>query len=158
MLIEIFILFALCRALGNRLREKERNPLGYQFLLVALWFTGEFTGAVVGTVIGMLASGDDEMVFFFFGYGGGLLGGALGAGAVFLIAHLLPSLVIEPMRIDPDDAYGPGWRRSDRELLDRFEQDGNRQRGGRKRSRRQLDDRVQDQDEPNDGSIYRLEQ
>ncbi len=157
MLLEIFIVFALCRALGNKLREKERNPLGYQFLLVAFWIVGEITGAIFGFVIGAIVNGGDEPSWLF-GYGGGLLGAACGAGAVFLIAHLLPSLAVEPMRIDPDDAYGPGWRRSDRELLDRFEQDGSRQRDGRKRSRRQSIDRIQDQDEPNDGSVYRLEQ
>ena len=129
-MIEIFIVFALCRALGNKLREKERNPLGYQFLLVVLWILGEIMGGIAGLIIGMIAENGDEPSLLFV-YGGGLLGAACGAGTVFLIAHLLPSLAVEPMRIDPDDAYGPGWRRSDRELLDRFEQDGNRSARGK---------------------------
>jgi hypothetical protein len=123
-MLEIFIVFRLCRTLGNKLREKERNPLGYQFLLVALWIVGEIMGGVVGFVVGAIANNGDEPSLLF-GYGGALLGAACGAGLVFFIAHQLPSLAIEPMRIDPDDAYGPGWRRSDRELLDRFDQEGN---------------------------------
>jgi hypothetical protein len=51
-MLEIFIVFRLCRALGNKLREKERSPLGYQFLLVASWIGGEIMGAIVGFVVG----------------------------------------------------------------------------------------------------------
>jgi hypothetical protein len=156
-MLEIFIVFRLCRALGNKLREKERNPLGYQFLLVALWIVGEIMGGIVGFVVGAIANNGDEPSLLF-SYGGALLGAACGAGLVFFIAHQLPSLAIEPTRVDPDDAYGPGWRRSDRELLDRFEQDGSRPRDDRNRSRRRSIDPNQDQGEPNDGSIYRLEQ
>jgi hypothetical protein len=118
-MLEIFILFRLCSALGSKLRDKGRNPIGFQLLLVFLWIAAEVTGGIIGFIIGAIATEIDDPAWIF-GIGGAVIGVACAAGLVFFIAHSLPSL--EPQRVyDREDAYGPGWRRSDRDLLRRYD-------------------------------------
>jgi hypothetical protein len=147
-MLEFLLLRVLCSSLGNKLRDKGRNPLGFQFLLVLLWIGAEVTGLVIGFIIGDIVTEGDEPAWIF-GIVGALIGVACAAGLVFLIAHSLPSL--EPQgAYDRDDAYGPGWRQSDRDLLRRYDDSRERQAPGDaitdrpEDQRRRADDRIQE--------------
>jgi hypothetical protein len=79
--LEILFLVYLCRQLGRTLRDKGRSAGWYQFLLVVLWFGGEFFGGIVALVLGIDGLGI---------YLGALLGAAGGAVIGFVVAHSLP--------------------------------------------------------------------
>lgn len=90
-MLEIIVVIMLCKSIGNILRNKGRNPLLFQFLLVAMWIGGEVVGAVVGMIVYAAQHGAPPdgiaLVPYLFAIGGA----ACGAGFVFLVAHLLPS-------------------------------------------------------------------
>jgi hypothetical protein len=88
-MLELFLLYMICKKMGESLRAKKRKPFLFQLMLVALWFGGEFTGAVVVTVIHMMTSRDPAPMGMV--YGVAILGGVLGAIAAFTIAHLTPA-------------------------------------------------------------------
>jgi hypothetical protein len=118
-MLEYYFLSRLCGSLGDMLRAKGRNPIGYQVLLVVLWIGGEITGLVVGLIIGFAVL-DDEDLAWLFAVGGVIAGAACAGGFVFLLAKSVPPLE-GAHGGDPDDAYGPGWRHSDRERLRRLD-------------------------------------
>jgi hypothetical protein len=89
-MLEILILFKLCRNLGNIVRAKGRQAAGYQFMLVAMWFCGEFGGAFTVGIICALLYPDTQA--FLLTYLGALIGAVLGAFGAFRIAHSLPSV------------------------------------------------------------------
>jgi hypothetical protein len=148
-MIEIFILIQLCKSLGNKLRQKGRSPTGMQFLLVGLWIACEFIGAIMGYVIGAIATGGDESSAFF-GVAGAICGVIFAAVTVFQIAKAMQPAP-EMLDRDRDDPYGPGWRERDRERLRRYDDeydrpapdDGITDRPERQ-SQRQPDDRIQE--------------
>jgi hypothetical protein len=92
-MLEIILLIALCRNLGNKLRAKARTPWPFQLMLVLAWFGGELVGAVVGVVI----SGDEGgcLLYLF-----ALMGAAVGAAMVSILVHYLPALETVPS--DPE--------------------------------------------------------
>ena len=77
-MLEILLLIYLCRELGKILRAKGRSAGWFQFLLVILWFGGEFFGAVAAVIIGF----EDGPAIYL----GALLGAAGGAVLGFVIA------------------------------------------------------------------------
>jgi hypothetical protein len=116
-MLEIIILFFLCRSLGTTLRDKGRNPIGFQILLVLAWIACEFIGGFVGYIFGAIVTGDEDNAFIV-GIGGALAGAISAAVTVFMIAKSLhPAVETEPSY--RDDSYGPGWRDRDRERLRR---------------------------------------
>ena len=50
-MIEIFAIYKFCQLLGRKLRAKNRNPIGYQILLVVLWFLSEFMAAFITAIL-----------------------------------------------------------------------------------------------------------
>jgi hypothetical protein len=118
-MLEFYFLSRLCGSLGEMLRAKGRNPTGYQVLLVVLWIGGEIAGLITGLIIGFVVV-DNEDIAWLFGVGGVVAGAACGGGFVFLLAKSLPSLE-GAHGTDPEGAYGPGWRQSDRERLRRLD-------------------------------------
>ena len=40
----------MCRRIGVIVRGKNRNPIGYQFMLVGLWIGGEILGMIAGAI------------------------------------------------------------------------------------------------------------
>jgi hypothetical protein len=56
-MIEIVLLIGLCRNIGRKVRNRGRSAVGFQLMLVGMWFGGEFIGGVVGTIITTLADG-----------------------------------------------------------------------------------------------------
>lgn len=90
-MLEIILLFGLCKSMGNVLRNKGRKPLLFQFLLVGMWFGGEIVGAIIGTVVYAIRNGAPPDGLELSTYLFAIVGAALGAGLCFLIAHLIPA-------------------------------------------------------------------
>jgi hypothetical protein len=121
-MLEYYLLSRLCSSLAETLHSKGRNPSGYKVLFVVLWIGSEIMGFAFGFLLGLLILDDGDLAWVF-AVLGALLGAALAAGSVFLFVHLLPPLE-GAYAVDGDDAYGPGWRRSDRDRLRRHEEAG----------------------------------
>jgi hypothetical protein len=84
-MLEILLLIALTRRIGNILEQKGRKSGWYKFLTVLLWFGGELIGGIIGLVIAELTGIGQAL-----GYLIALVGAAVGAGAAFLIARSVP--------------------------------------------------------------------
>ena len=80
-MVEIFLLYFLCKRIGAIVRAKGRKAIGYQFMTVALWFGCEFAGLFGGAII----SGEVTALAYVIG----LSGAAIGALSAFLIARSL---------------------------------------------------------------------
>jgi hypothetical protein len=89
-MLEIVLLYFLCKSLGSMLREKGYQPLAFQILLVVFWFGGEFLGGVVAAVVHVMRHGDAPPEFGLGIYLFAIVGAACGAGLWFLIASLMP--------------------------------------------------------------------
>ena len=102
-MLEIILLFFLCKGLGTILRGKGRKPLGFQILLVVLWFGGEFAGGIVGGVIQAVRNpGQQEFQMDATTYLLALLGAAIGVCFVYFIAYILP-----PVQQFSPQSYSP---------------------------------------------------
>lgn len=87
-MLEIILLFALGRRVGNIVRAKGHKAGLYQFLLVILWFGGEILGAIFGAIVGAAVFQQAEPMGFAYLFA--LLGAAAGAVVAFVIAKNLP--------------------------------------------------------------------
>ena len=88
-MLEIIVLWQLCKSLGRILRDKGRKPRPFQILLVVMWFGGELAAGFVAGIVqvarqGQLDPGVNPAVYLF-----AVLGAACGAGITFLIARQL---------------------------------------------------------------------
>lgn len=115
-MLEILLVYGLCKWMGSLLRDKGRNPLVFQIFVVVGWIVGEFGGAFIGGVVHYIQNpGSEEIgigVYLF-----AIAGAALGAGIPFFIAFLLPPVNKEnvyqtpgqfPSRpFDPNNPYAP---------------------------------------------------
>jgi hypothetical protein len=88
--LEILLLWGLCRKIGEMVEAKGHSRLLYQGVLVAMWFGGELTGAIIGVIVisALGGTGQRDLCFcylcaFFFA--------AVGAGSAFLVAAVLPN-------------------------------------------------------------------
>jgi hypothetical protein len=79
------------------MRDKGRPGWPFQLLLVVCWLVGEIGGGVAGLIL----SGSDELNVM--AIGGALVGVAIAATVVFLIANAMPPLQ-HPMMMMPQ--YG----------------------------------------------------
>lgn len=103
-MIEILVLYYICKRLGEYLRGKGRKPLLLQILLVLFWFGGEFLAGVAAGLVQAMRHRGVPQEFDFTIYGAALVGAACGAGVVWSIAKLLPPL--EP-EIPSASHFGP---------------------------------------------------
>jgi hypothetical protein len=87
-MLEIVLLIALTRRVGNILEQKGRKSGWYKLLTVLLWFGGEIAGGLVGAVV-VAVSGVNELLIYLIA----LIGAAAGAGAAFIIAKGVPPAV-----------------------------------------------------------------
>jgi uncharacterized membrane protein YgaE (UPF0421/DUF939 family) len=88
-MLEILLLFWLGRKIAAIAGDKGRSGVLFVILLLFLWIGGEFFGAILGAVISIMATGQEEPNFLMV-YGLALLGAATGAVISFLIAHAVP--------------------------------------------------------------------
>lgn len=103
-MLEILLLYGLCKSMGNVMRAKGRSPLLLQILVVLAWFGGEFCGFVGYIAFQSIQGTGLGEGFDLIGYVAALVGAALGVGSVFLIANLIPAANVQPQ---PVGAYGP---------------------------------------------------
>lgn len=89
-MLELLILFVLGRNLGVNARAKGRTAIGYQFLLVFLWFAGEVAGGIAGLLLLLLFYGEEAREVWFLAYPLMIAGAALGAWGVFFLVKSLP--------------------------------------------------------------------
>lgn len=82
-MLEIILLIALTRHVGETVKMKGRKSGWYKLMTVLLWIGGEVAGAIVGGVAAAV-SGSGGMLFV---YLFALVGAAIGAGAAILIAR-----------------------------------------------------------------------
>jgi uncharacterized membrane protein YeaQ/YmgE (transglycosylase-associated protein family) len=104
--IEILVLFRLCKNIGLILAAKGRAKLPFQLLLVFLWFGAELAGVILGVIVEAIASGEDNpslLLAYLFGF----VGAGFSAFILFQIAKALPSLVIAA---PPDEQYYRHWQ------------------------------------------------
>jgi hypothetical protein len=91
-MLEILLVYFLCKRLGDMLRAKSQKPLPYQIMLVVFWIGGEFMAFIVAGIVeaartgGAPAEDFNPMTYLL-----ALVGAACGAGLAFLIAWMLPS-------------------------------------------------------------------
>ncbi|MDB5355676.1 MAG: hypothetical protein JWN24_2129 [Phycisphaerales bacterium] len=85
-MLEILLLWHLCKKIGVKLRAKGRSAGGYQAMLVAMWFGGEIIGAIIGVVV--MGGGAGAYLF-------AILGAAAGAVAAFVIVNSVAPLEID---------------------------------------------------------------
>jgi hypothetical protein len=100
--LEILILYKLCKNIGQILEAKGRPKFPFQLLVVVAWFGGEVGGGILGAIVESLALEGQEPTMLF-AYIFALIGAALGAFIVFRIAKSLPSI---QEYNDPGDDYG----------------------------------------------------
>jgi hypothetical protein len=97
-MLEVIILFRLCRRIGRAARAKGRGATRFQVLLLLLWFGGEIGAglAFAAALTWGFRVDPDEYILFF--YLAALIGAAAGAWLAFRIVGRLP----EPVEEDPD--------------------------------------------------------
>jgi hypothetical protein len=85
-MLEIIILFLMCRNIGTIVRKNGRNAIGFQLALIGLWIAGEILGGFVGAMVTMMVDGRYEgvgvLTYLF-----ALLGAGIGAFIAFRIAR-----------------------------------------------------------------------
>jgi hypothetical protein len=89
-MLEIILLYFLCKSIGDVITNKGRISIGYQVMAVVMWFGGEFF-AVFAYVFYLLVSGaEPNQVFDLSAWIVALCGGGLGGGFAYLIAQAMP--------------------------------------------------------------------
>jgi hypothetical protein len=84
-MLEIIILFLMCRNIGTIVRRNGRNAIGFQLALIGLWIAGEILGGIAGAMVSMVVDGRYEGVGVL-SYLFALLGAGIGAFIAFRIA------------------------------------------------------------------------
>src|SRR5260370_27777381 len=110
-MLEILLIWSLGKKIGAIASDKGRSSGGYIALFVLAWFGGEFAGGVFGVI---LNRGEVSAIVYLFA----LLGAVVGAGAVFILVSLLPSV--------EDEDYDRPRRKRRRRERDGDEYDGER--------------------------------
>jgi hypothetical protein len=98
-MLEIVLLFCLCKAIGKVIVEKGRVAIGYQVLAVVLWFAGEISMAMAYGIYMALSGANMDEVFDITAYLFAMCGAGMGGGLAYLIA-LMVKPVPDPM-LDP---------------------------------------------------------
>jgi membrane protein DedA with SNARE-associated domain len=80
-MLEILLLWALTKRIGNIVEQKGHKSGWYKVLTVILWFGGEVTGAIVGAMMSGTSQSTQCGVYII-----ALMGAAAGAGIAYLIA------------------------------------------------------------------------
>ena len=80
-MLEILILFFLCKKIGEIVRRKGRTAIGYQVMTVLFWIGGEVGGGIAWLIFmivtgAQIGGGDIDLTVIPFA----LVGAAMGAG------------------------------------------------------------------------------
>jgi hypothetical protein len=93
-MIELFLIYSMCKALGRRLRAKGQAAWPFQLMLAFGWFLGEFVGGFGGAIVSRLLWGPDNELPF--AYIVAICLAVTVACLVFLFARLMPDKNAEP--------------------------------------------------------------
>jgi hypothetical protein len=88
--LELIVLIMLCRSIGKKVRAKGRAPLGYQMLLLAMWFGGEVGGGILGAMVSVVTRNEESA--FLMAYGIAVIAAIAGVTITFVIVNNLSSL------------------------------------------------------------------
>jgi len=102
-MLEILLLYGLCKGMGNMMRSKGRSPVLLQVLVVVAWVGGEVFGFFCYGVFKAVQGASPDQVVDLGGYGVAVLAAALGVGTIFLIGSIVPAATPQPQ---PVGAYG----------------------------------------------------
>lgn len=95
-MLEIAILYRLCKRLGRRVREGGRKAFPYQLMLIALWFGGEIAAGIVAAIgLLLLNGGNSEDLNPLIVYPAAIFGAAFAAWISFAIVNSLPPLEVD---------------------------------------------------------------
>lgn len=86
-MLEIIAIWQLTKNIGQIVERKGHHSGGYKFLTVALWFGGEFVGAILGLAISGADQSAQCLVYVI-----ALIGAVIGGGISYLIAKNLPDI------------------------------------------------------------------
>ncbi len=90
-MLEIILLYFLCKGMGSILRDKGWNPLLMQILVVAGWIVSILFAVICYSVYVAITQGEEALNHIGFAvYLWMLLAGGITEAFLFLIAHLLP--------------------------------------------------------------------
>lgn len=82
-MVEIIALYYFAKNIGEMVESKGHRSLWYKVMAVAMWFGGEFVGAIIGGILFGPEGGQCAIYLL------ALLGAAMSAGTVYLIAKNL---------------------------------------------------------------------
>jgi hypothetical protein len=94
-MLEILILYRLCKRIGEVARGKGRRAIGYQLMLILFWFGGEVCSALSAGVVLALLYGEKFQEYALLGYIAAFVGAGLGAWLAFQIVAGLPAPVCQ---------------------------------------------------------------
>jgi hypothetical protein len=90
-MLEILLLYFLCKKMGSLLRDKGWKPLFMQIAVVLGWFGSMFVGAIAYSFYVAMTKGPEAVDNMGFeAYPWVLLSAALGVSCVFIVAWMLP--------------------------------------------------------------------
>jgi hypothetical protein len=72
-MVEIIVLWILCKRISSIARLRKREPANYCFLLVGLWIAGELIGLIVGVVL----TGSANIIVYIFALVGAVIGSSI---------------------------------------------------------------------------------
>jgi hypothetical protein len=99
---DILILVVLCINLAKSVKAKNRSPVGYVFMTIAIFLFFECSGIGAGVALAIASNvpGDEEAQMFIIG--GVIVGVIAGAAIPALIVHSLSDLTPDYGRLDPE--------------------------------------------------------
>jgi uncharacterized membrane protein YsdA (DUF1294 family) len=100
-MLEVIVLFVLCRRIGHAARRKRRRAIRYQLLLLLLWFGGEIGAAFELLIVAWLFNADFEDHLLTF-YILALAGAVCGAWLAFRTVAKLPEPVVYDLSYDQE--------------------------------------------------------
>jgi hypothetical protein len=87
-MLEILAIYWMCKKIGSMLREKGRNPLGFQIMAVVLWLGGELCAGVGVAIVQAIRHGAETepgLELYAFALLGAIIGALISFGIVWLI-------------------------------------------------------------------------
>lgn len=115
-MLEILAIWYLSKKVGEIVESKGYKRGWFVVLTIALWFSGEIIGAVVGSIV-ISSDESNQFIIYLFAIGGA----AIGAGISYLIANSLPLKEIQsPQPVIEDSLSTPTMQTSKELLADEF--------------------------------------
>ena len=89
-MLEIIILYFLCKNIGETMRNKGRTAIWMQIMMVCFWFCGECLGVFAAATYEVITTGNENMEMSPRMYLFALSGAILGTITTYVIAWIIP--------------------------------------------------------------------